>query len=77
VVAAPGLAMFPFILPSSTRPDHSLTVWDSSSSQSTLLIMLIATAVLMPIGIAFTTWAFRVRRGKLTETEVEKGESPY
>jgi cytochrome d ubiquinol oxidase subunit II len=77
VVAAPGLAMFPFILPSSTRPDHSLTVWDSSSSQSTLLIMLVATAVLMPIGIAFTTWAFRVRRGKLTEAEVEEGESPH
>jgi cytochrome bd-type quinol oxidase subunit 2 len=39
--------------------------------------MLVATAVLMPIGIAFTTWAFRVRRGKLTEAEVEEGESPH
>jgi cytochrome d ubiquinol oxidase subunit II len=75
VVAAPGLAMFPFILPSSTQPDHSLTVWDSSSSQSTLLIMLVATSVLMPIVIACTTWAFRVRRGKVNEAEVEKGES--
>jgi len=75
VVAAPGLAMFPFILPSSTQPDHSLTVWDSSSTQSTLLIMLVATAVLMPIVIACTTWVFRVRRGKVNEAEVEKGES--
>jgi cytochrome bd ubiquinol oxidase subunit II len=75
VVAAPGLAMFPFILPSSTQPDHSLTVWDSSSTQSTLLIMLVATAVLMPIVIGCTTWVFRVRRGKVNEAEVEKGES--
>jgi len=77
VVAAPGLAMFPFILPSSTQPDHSLTVWDSSSSQSTLLIMLVATSVLMPIVIACTTWAFRVRRGKVNETEAEKGEPSH
>jgi cytochrome bd-type quinol oxidase subunit 2 len=37
--------------------------------------MLVATSVLMPIVIACTTWAFRVRRGKVNEAEVEKGES--
>src|SRR5690606_16900911 len=42
IVATPGLAMFPFILPSSTEPSSSLTVWDSSSSHVTLFIMLIA-----------------------------------
>jgi cytochrome d ubiquinol oxidase subunit II len=77
VVAAPGLAMFPFILPSSTHPDHSLTVWDSSSSQLTLLIMLVAAVVFMPIIIAYTAWAYRVLRGKVTEADVEKGESLY
>jgi cytochrome bd ubiquinol oxidase subunit II len=77
VVAAPGLAMFPFILPSSTHPDHSLTVWDASASQSMLLILLVATAVLMPIVIACTIWAFRARRGRLSEAEAEEGESSY
>ena len=77
VVAAPGLAMFPFILPSSTHPDHGLTVWDSSSSQLTLLIMLVATVVFMPIIIVYTAWAYRVLRGKVTEADVEKGESLY
>ena len=77
VVAAPGLAMFPFILPSSTPPDHGLTVWDSSSSQLTLLIMLVATVVFMPIIIVYTAWAYRVLRGKVTEADVEKGESLY
>jgi cytochrome d ubiquinol oxidase subunit II len=77
VVAAPGLAMFPFIVPSSTHPDHSLTVWDASASQSTLLILLVAAAVLMPIVIACTIWAFRARRGRLSEAEAEEGESSY
>jgi cytochrome bd ubiquinol oxidase subunit II len=77
VVAAPGLAMFPFIVPSSTHPDHSLTVWDASASQSTLLILLVAAAVLMPIVIACTIWAFRTRRGRLSEAEAEEGESSY
>src|SRR5690606_21049426 len=31
IVTTPGLAMFPFILPSSRAPDTSLTVWDASS----------------------------------------------
>jgi cytochrome bd-type quinol oxidase subunit 1 len=77
VVAAPGLAMFPFILPSSTHPDHGLTVCDLSSSQLTLLIMLVATVVFMPIIIVYTAWAYRVLRGKVTEADVEKGESLY
>jgi cytochrome d ubiquinol oxidase subunit II len=77
VVAAPGLAMFPFIVPSSTNPNHSLTVWDSSSSQLTLLSVLIATVVLMPIVIACTTWVFRARRGKVTEADAKEGETSY
>ena len=32
VVAMAGFSMFPFLLPSSTDPSHSLTVWDASSS---------------------------------------------
>ena len=56
--------MFPFILPSSTIPDHSLTVWDASSTQNTLWIMLLATIVLLPIILAYTAWVYRRARGK-------------
>jgi len=78
VIATVGVSMFPFILPSSTMPSQSLTVWDSSSSQLTLLIMLFATAFLLPVVLAYTTWAYRVFRGKVTEETINKNhESAY
>jgi cytochrome d ubiquinol oxidase subunit II len=36
VIATAGISMFPFIMPSSSHPASSLTVWDSVSSQLTL-----------------------------------------
>ncbi len=66
VIATPGLAMFPFILPSSSNPSMSLTVWDASSSHLTLFLMLIATLVFMPLIIAYTSWVYYVIRGKVS-----------
>ncbi len=43
-----GIALFPFLMPSSTHPNHGLTVWDASSSAHTLFIMLVAVLVLLP-----------------------------
>lgn len=73
IVATPGLAMFPFILPSSSDPDSGLTVWDASSSPQTLFIMLIATAILLPIIMAYTAWVYRVLRGKVTAEDAVRG----
>ena len=61
---------FPFILPSSFDPKSSLTVWDASSSHTTLFIMLVATVIFMPIVLAYTAWVYRVLWGKVTEAEV-------
>jgi cytochrome d ubiquinol oxidase subunit II len=36
-----GWATFPFMLPSSSMPHHSLLIWDSSSSRLTLFLSLI------------------------------------
>lgn len=78
IIATVGVSMFPFILPSSSNPSQSLLVWDSSSSQLTLYIMLAATVVLMPIILAYTAWVYRVLRGKVTETGIaENQESAY
>ena len=71
VIATVGVSMFPFLLPSSSEPGSSLTVWDASSSHLTLFIMLIATAIFIPIILAYTTWVFRVLRGKVTAGYVE------
>jgi cytochrome d ubiquinol oxidase subunit II len=61
-----GFALFPFLLPSSTFPNQSLTVWDSSSSAKTLLLMLGALVVFMPLILGYTTWVFRVLKGRIT-----------
>jgi cytochrome d ubiquinol oxidase subunit II len=66
VIGTVGAAMFPFIMPSSTQPNASLTLWDSVSSHLTLQIMFWATAIFMPIIIFYTSWAYHVMRGKVT-----------
>ena len=73
VIATAGLALFPFLLPSSSAPNDSLTVWDSSSSQGTLFIMLVVTIVFLPIVLAYTAWVFRVLRGKVATDGIESG----
>jgi cytochrome d ubiquinol oxidase subunit II len=70
IIATVGISMFPFLLPSSTHPNHSLTVWDSSSSQLTLFIMLIATLIFFPLILAYTAWVYRVLRGKITAESI-------
>ncbi len=69
--------MFPFILPSSTQPNASLTAWDSSSSHMTLFIMLIAVIIFLPIVLAYTAWVYRVLRGKLTPQMLETNRQAY
>lgn len=69
-ISSVGLVMFPFILPSSIDPASSLTVWDSSSSHLTLFIMLVATAILLPIVLLYTAWVYKVLWGKVTEADV-------
>jgi len=77
VVATAGISMFPFLLPSSSDPRSSLTVWDASSSRLTLWIMLIVTVIFLPIILCYTSWAMRVMRGKVTLAHVESGEDLY
>lgn len=72
-VCTAGFAAFPFLLPSSVDPGSSLTVWDASSSRSTLFIMLIATLIFMPVILAYTSWVFRVLRGKVSLDQLHKG----
>ena len=65
-IATAGGALFPFLLPSSSQPDMSLTVWDASSSRLTLAIMLGAVAVFLPLIVAYTGWVYRVLRGPVS-----------
>ena len=78
IIATVGLAMFPFILPSSTHPADALMVFDASSSRATLRNMLIATVIFLPIVLAYTGWVYKVLWGKVGEGTIENaGTTAY
>jgi cytochrome d ubiquinol oxidase subunit II len=72
VIATAGLSLFPFMLPSSIDPASSLTVWDATSSLTTLIIMTVATAVFLPIILAYTAWVYYVLRGPVTAEQITR-----
>lgn len=74
IVGTAGVSLFPFLLPSSSSMASSLTIWDSTSSQGGLFVMLIAAIILMPIVLAYTAWAFRIMRGKVTKDYIRENE---
>jgi cytochrome d ubiquinol oxidase subunit II len=74
VIGTAGASMFPFIMPSSSHPNSSLTAWDSVSSRGTLGIMLVATLVFMPLIVVYTSWAYRVMAGKVTAAYIRQHE---
>jgi cytochrome bd ubiquinol oxidase subunit II len=71
-VLTAGFAMFPFIMPSSSDPASSLTVWDAVSSKRTLQVMFWGTLIFLPIVLAYTSWVYHVMRGKVTERHVQE-----
>ncbi len=77
IVATVGVSMFPFLLPSSSNPDHSLAVFDTSSSRATLRNMLVATAIFMPLILMYTAWVYRVLWGKVSAKQIEKSDHSY
>ncbi len=78
VVLTAGFALFPFIMPSSTNPASSLTVWDAVSSHRTLQVMFWAALIFIPLILVYTSWVYRVMRGKVTVQQVrDDGHSLY
>ncbi|WNO61716.1 cytochrome d ubiquinol oxidase subunit II [Rheinheimera sp. MMS21-TC3] len=71
VVLTFGVSMFPFIMPSSSMPNHSLTMWDATASESSLMIMFIVACIFVPIVLLYTAWSYFVMRGRLNEQHIK------
>jgi cytochrome d ubiquinol oxidase subunit II len=71
IISTAGVSMFPFLMPSDIMPSASLTVWDATSSQLTLFVMLVATLIFLPIVLAYTGFVFRVLKGPVTAKQIE------
>lgn len=72
-----GFSTYPFLLPSSLDPASSLTIFDASASHMTLWVMLLVAIFFLPIIIAYTSWVFRVMRGKVTTEEINDAPHAY
>lgn len=77
IISTVGLSMFPFILPSSIDPQSSLTAWNASSSHLTLFIMLVVTAIFLPLILIYTTWVYRVLWGRSTTAALRSNPDLY
>lgn len=66
VIMTAGVSLFPFVMPSSLNPNHSLTIWDSASSHLTLAIMFWAALIFVPIILFYTIWCYKQMWGKIT-----------
>lgn len=70
VILTCGISMFPFVMPSSSMPNHSLTMWDATSSELTLKIMFFVACVFVPIVLGYTIWSYIKMFGRLNEQQI-------
>src|SRR6202022_4689340 len=54
-----GISMYPYIVP------PSITLWQAAAPQNSLVFLLIGVAVLIPLILGYTAWAYWVFRGKV------------
>jgi cytochrome bd ubiquinol oxidase subunit II len=76
-ILSAGFALFPFLMPSSLDPRSSLTIWDASSSQTTLGLMLLATLVFLPIVVGYTMWVYHKLRGRVSLAHIRQSHGMY
>lgn len=71
IILTAGIAMFPFVMPSSTMMNASLTMWDATSSQLTLNLMTYVACVFVPIILLYTGWCYWKMFGRITKEDIE------
>ena len=58
-MAGLGVSIWPYVVP------DSVTIWDAAAPERSQIFMLVGTAVIMPIILIYTAWAYWVFRGKV------------
>lgn len=75
VILTAGVSMFPFIMPSISHPEMSLTVWDATASHNTLTVMFIVACIFVPLVLAYTIWSYIKMYGRLDAKFIEDNKS--
>jgi cytochrome d ubiquinol oxidase subunit II len=84
IMCSAAFALFPFIVPSSLDisgiGSQSLTIWNISSSQFSLMGMLYITFVSMVLIITYKLWAFSAAwrgKSKLERSDLQENEHTF
>lgn len=64
-------SLFPDLLPSTTDPDHGLTVYNASSAEYTLTVMTWVAVVFLPLVLLYQSWSYWVFRKRVTREQIE------
>lgn len=75
VILTAGVSMFPFVMPSVSHPEMSLTMWDSTASHNTLNVMFIVACVFVPIVLSYTIWSYFKMYGRLDAKFIESNNA--
>ncbi|TDQ59874.1 cytochrome bd-I ubiquinol oxidase subunit 2 apoprotein [Mesocricetibacter intestinalis] len=75
VIFTCGVAMFPFVMPSISHPEMSLLMWDATSSEWTLTLMLGFALVFVVIMLIYTIWAYATMFGRLDHEFIEENKN--
>ncbi|MCX4193073.1 cytochrome d ubiquinol oxidase subunit II [Methylophaga sp. OBS1] len=59
IILTAGFSLFPFVMPSSSDINSSLTMWDATSSKLTLEIMFWTAAIFVPLILGYSYWTYR------------------
>jgi cytochrome d ubiquinol oxidase subunit II len=54
-----GISIWPYAVP------DSVTIWEAAAPERSQVFMLVGTAIIMPVILAYTAWAYWVFRGKV------------
>ena len=78
LVVATGLTgLYPRLIPSSTDPTASLTIFNSSSGHYTLTVMTVVACIFVPIVIVYQLLVYRFFRRRVSRDEVAEGAEGY
>ncbi len=69
MISSMSVSLFPSIIPSSISKEFNLTIYNASSSQTTLETMLIIALIGMPLVILYTVFIYKVFKGKVIITK--------
>ena len=67
-----GVAIFPTLVYASNDPSRSLTIYNASSSDTSLFIIFVIASIALPLILVYTAWVYKTLGGKISLADLEK-----